>query len=46
MAKVKSFCSRIQRRHGRRRGHQGYDISSLDIRPGSLKIAYHVDQLR
>ena len=35
------FCSRIQRgrRHGRRRGrgHQGYDISSPDIRPGSLK---------
>ena len=22
--------------HTRRRGHQGYDISSLDIRPGSL----------
>ena len=31
-----SFCSRIQRR----RGHQGYDISSPDIRPGSLKIGY------
>ena len=24
----------------RRRGHRGYDISSLDIRPGSLKIVY------
>ena len=36
MAKVKGFCSRIKRRRGRR--HQGYDITSPDIRPGSQKI--------
>ena len=38
MAKV-SFCPRHQRRRGRgrRRRPQGCDISSPDIRPGSLK---------
>ena len=42
MVKVKVFAHRIQRGHrrgrgnGRGRGHQGYDISSPDIRPGSL----------
>ena len=33
MAKVKVFVHSIQRQ----RRHQGYDISSPDIRPGSLK---------
>ena len=31
------FLSTHTRRRGRRRRHQGYDISSPDMRPGSLK---------
>ena len=39
MAKVKVFFTHTRRRrHGRRRRHQGYDISSPDIRHSSLKI--------
>ena len=34
------FMHTRRRRHGRRRGHQGYDISSPDIRSGSLKYVY------
>ena len=41
---------RRRRRHGRRcrrrRGHQGYDISSPDIRPCSLKINLNLEYLR
>ena len=38
MDQVKVFCLRSQRRR------QGYDISSPDIRPGSLKIQLNMSK--
>ena len=42
MAKVKVFVhTHMPTPHGR--GHQGYDIRSPDIRPGSLKRLYKIN---